>query len=398
MKTEPNTKTIHKKYVMGTYAPNLLITKGKGSYLWDDNNNRYLDFCSGISVCNLGHCHPAITTAIQQQAEKLLHISNLYYNPNQPQLAKTIIKHSFDGTVFFCNSGAEANEGLIKFARRWGNPQGKNQIICMEQSFHGRTLATLAATGRSKYRQGFQPHTTGFTHIPFNNIQAATKAITPETAAILLEPIQGEGGIIPANKQYLQQLRTLCNQKSILLLFDEVQCGMGRTGHYFASQYYNITPDAFSIAKALGNGFPIGAFIIQRKYQGTLPPGTHATTFGGNPLASAAALAVFKTFEQENILQNCQTQSQYILQKLQQLQKQHPIIKQIRSVGLMIGIDLKTPVIPIIQYCQAHNLLVLSAGETVLRLLPPLNITQQEAKQALNTIQKAIEQSQNKQT
>jgi acetylornithine/succinyldiaminopimelate/putrescine aminotransferase len=246
-------------YVLGTYAPDLMLVKGDGARVWDIDGKEYLDFAAGISVCNLGHCHPKVTAAIREQAGKLVHVSNLYYNENQPQLAARIAETSFGGRVFFANSGAEANEGLIKFARRWGSDSGRYEIICMNDSFHGRTLATLAATGRAKYRKGFAPDMEGFVFADFNDLESVRAKIGPKTVAVLCEPIQGEGGILPATAEFLEGLRQLCDEQDLLLLFDEVQCGMGRTGHMFAYQSYGVVPDGMSMAKALGNGFPIGA-------------------------------------------------------------------------------------------------------------------------------------------
>ena len=258
-------------HVLGTYAPAMLIERGAMAHVWDAAGRKYLDFASGISVCNLGHCHPRVTEAIQRQAARLVHVSNLFYNENQPRLAALIAKHSFGGRVFFCNSGAEANEGMIKFARKWGHDQGRHQIICMEESFHGRTLATLAATGRAKYRKGFAPDVQGFVHVPFNDIEAVKAATNSQTVAVLLEPVQGEGGIRAATKEFMLAVREFCTERGLLLLMDEVQCGMGRTGRMFAHQHYGVEPDAMTLAKALGNGFPIGALVVQQKYHDVLP-------------------------------------------------------------------------------------------------------------------------------
>ena len=262
MTATETTLALYDKYVMHTYPrADILFVRGQGAKLWDGEGKEYLDFASGIAVCSLGHNHPAVTKAIQEQAEKLLHVSNLYMNENQPRLAQKLIENGFDGVCFFCNSGAEANEALIKLARKRGSEKGKFEIIAMNDSFHGRTLATLAATGRSKYRKGFQPDMPGFKFVDFNDLEAARAAVDEKTAAILVEPVQGEGGIIPADMEYLKGLRALCDEKDILLLFDEVQCGMGRTGKLFAWQNFGVEPDALSMAKALANGIPMGAKI-----------------------------------------------------------------------------------------------------------------------------------------
>ncbi|MFA4945482.1 MAG: aspartate aminotransferase family protein [Lentisphaeria bacterium] len=368
----------HQQYVLGTYAPGPLLERGAMSWVWDHTGKRYLDCAAGISVCNLGHCHPRVTEAIQRQAAKLVHVSNLYLNENQPRLAARIAKHSFGGRVFFCNSGAEANEGMIKFARKWGHEQGRHEIVCMAESFHGRTLATLAATGRAKYRQDFAPDLAGFVHVPLNDLAAVQAALTPRTAAVLVEPIQGEGGIRVASREFLAGLRQLCDERGLLLLLDEIQCGMGRTGLCFAYQHYGIVPDAMSLAKALGNGIPIGAFTVQQKYQDLLPPGTHGSTFGGNPLACAAGLAVFDALEQDGVLENTRRMGTRFLEQLTALGAKHPCIREIRGMGLMLGLDVGQPVTGLLAAARDRGLLILAAGETVLRLLPPLTIQPDE--------------------
>ena len=386
-------KELHNQFVLPTYAPDILFVKGSGSWLWSDNNEKYLDFASGIAVCSVGHCHPRVTAAIKAQAEKLVHVSNLYYNEQQPLLAKKLIEKSHPGKVFFANSGAEANEGMIKFARKRGSDTGRNEIIVMEESFHGRTLATLAATGRAKYREGFAPDMPGFTHVPFNNSDRLSAAITEKTCAILIEPIQGEGGVTPATQEFLLKSRELCDKHDILLMFDEVQSGMGRTGKYFAWQNYNVEPDVFSLAKALGNGFPIGAFIVKDKYKDILGVGTHASTFGGTPLACAAALAVINIIDDEKVLQNCNLQSKRIFEGLEKLKEKYNIIKEIRGSGLMLGAVLDRNAAGIRKAAEELNLLVLTAGENVLRLLPPLTVNDEEVAVALNILDKAIAKS-----
>ena len=377
---------LFKNYVLQTYAPAQYFVRGKGAYLYDDKGNEFLDFASGISVCNLGHCHPAVTQAVAEQAATLVHISNLYLNDLNPKLAEKLISQCFDGVVFFANSGAEANEGLIKLARKFGNATGRNEIISMENSFHGRTLATLAATGRAKYRKGFEPDMPGFRQVPYNDIEALKGAITDKTCAVLLEPVQGEGGILPADPGYLKQVRQLCDEKNLMLLFDEVQCGMGRIGTLFAWQSFGVEPDAFSMAKALANGLPMGAMVISRKYAEILKPGEHASTFGGTPLVSAAALAVQEVFEKENILENCRTQGEYLMRSLGKIIAKYKFCKAVRGKGLMIGVVLDRPAGPLSAAILKHNLITLTAGETVLRLLPPLNITREEADLALERI------------
>ncbi len=383
---------LYDKYVMKTYPKaDILFTRGEGCRLWDGDGREYLDFAAGIAVCSLGHCHPAVSKAIAEQAQTLVHVSNLYMNRRQPELAEKLIRNGFDGVCFFCNSGAEANEGLIKLARKWGSAHGgKYEIIAMNDSFHGRTLATLAATGRSKYRKGFEPDTLGFCHVPFNDLEAARNAVTDKTAAILLEPVQGEGGIIPATQEYLEGIRKLCDEKGILLLFDEVQCGIGRTGTLYAWQGYGVEPDAFSLAKALGNGYPIAAVVARRKLENVLTPGTHASTFGGTPLASAAACAVIDTLTQGGVLENSRIQGAYLMERLRGLKQKYSCIKDVRGKGLMLGIVLDFPAVELLGPLRDKGLLALSAGETVLRLVPPLIITKEDCDQAVACIDAAL--------
>lgn len=382
----------YRKYVMPTYAPKILFVRGEGARLWDADGREYLDFATGISVCNLGHCHPGVTAAVRKQAATLVHVSNLYMNEVMPRLAEKLIENCFDGVVFFANSGAEANEGMFKLARKIGNASGRNEIISMDNSFHGRTLATLAATGRAKYRKGFEPDMPGFRQVPFSDIEALKNAVNDKTCAVVLEPVQGEGGILPADLEYLKQVRALCDEKGILLLFDEVQCGMGRIGTRFAWQSFGVEPDAFSMAKAIANGLPMGGFITKRKYADTLTPGTHASTFGGTALVSAAALAVQEAFDNEGVLENCREQGEYLRRQLGELGKKYPFVKGVRGMGLMIGVVLDREAATLAGLCLKRNLVVLTAGETVLRLLPPLNLTRAEADEGIGKIAAALEE------
>ncbi len=382
---------LYEKYVMETYArADLLFVRGKGCRLYDSAGKEYLDFAAGIAVCSLGHCHPAVTKAIQEQAAKLVHVSNLFLNEWQPRLAQKLISHGFDGTCFFCNSGAEANEALIKLARKNGSEKGRYEIIVMNDSFHGRTLATLAATGRSKYRKGFAPDMPGFKFVNFNDIDAVRNAITDKTAAVMLEPVQGEGGIIPADGTYLAAVRELCDRNDVMLLFDEVQCGMGRTGSFFAWQSFGVEPDALSMAKALGNGYPIGAMVAKRKYSHVLTPGTHASTFGGTALASAAACAVIDAIDNEKILDNVAKQSKVLMDGLRALSKKYPCIQGVRGRGLMIGAILDQPAGAVLAILRARGMIALSAGENVLRLVPPLNVSDDDCALALKLIDEAF--------
>ncbi len=380
----------YQQYVMPTYAPQLLLVKGQGCWVWDESGKKYLDFGAGISVSNLGHCHPAVVEAIRRQSEILIHTSNLFMNEIQPRLAEKLVKVGFDGVAFFANSGAEANEGLIKFARKWGNEKGRFEVITMEDSFHGRTLATLAATGRAKYRQGFGPDMPGFKLAKFGDLESLKQAITPQTAAVLLEPVQGEGGIIPASEEYLKQVRALCDEQGILLMFDEVQCGVGRTGHFYAFQSYGVTPDAFSMAKAIGNGFPLGGFMVKKQYANVLTVGTHASTFGGTPLACAAGLAVVETMVDGGVLENCREMSKYLTGKLSALAAEFPCVKGVRARGLMIGVVMDRSASSLLPILTENGMIALTAGETVLRLLPPLTVNREECDIAVDILRKCL--------
>ncbi len=384
------TAELYGKYVMPTYAPKLLLTSGMGAMVCDSEGNEYLDFGSGISVCNLGHCHPKVTAAICEQAGRLMHVSNLYMNEHQPRLAQKLVEQGFDGVAFFSNSGAEANEGMIKFARKWGSDKGRSEIIVMNDSFHGRTLATLAATGRSKYRQGFGPDMPGFKHVPFNDIEALKAAVDDKTAAVMMEPVQGEGGVMPAGADYLKAVRQLCDDNGILLMFDEVQCGMGRTGTFYAWQGYDVQPDALSLAKALGNGYPIGSFLVKRELANVLTVGSHASTFGGTPLACAAACSVIDTYVEEDVLENCRVMSGYLFGKLNNLVDKYPCVKEVRGRGLMVGIVLDREAAVLLPEMLKQGVIALTAGENVLRLLPPLNVTAVEIDTAVNAIEAAL--------
>ena len=383
----------YRDYVMPTYAPKQLFLRGEGAKLWDDEGVEFLDFAAGISVCNLGHCNPRVTAAIREQAGKLVHVSNLYMNELMPRLAEKLIRESFPGRVFFANSGAEANEGMIKFARKYGNAHGgRNVIISMENSFHGRTLATLAATGRAKYRKGFEPDVPGFFQIPFNDFDALEKAATGPVCAVMLEMVQGEGGILPADPEYLKKVRRLCDERDILLLCDEVQCGMGRIGTRFAFQSFGVIPDALSMAKAIANGLPMGGFIVREKYADVLTVGNHASTFGGTALVSAAALAVQEAFDRDGVLENCREQGAFLMAELERIGKKYPCVKGVRGRGLMIGVVLDRPAAPLSAACLKRKLVTLTAGENVLRLLPPLVITRAEAEEAVRRIDAALQE------
>lgn len=380
---------MQKEYLIPTYAPRLALVKGEGTKVWDAEGNEYLDFLAGIAVLNVGHCHPNVVKAIQDQAATLMHVSNLYYNEKQPQLARSLAEKAGGGKCFFCNSGAEANEGLIKLARLWGSDKGKFEVITMNNSFHGRTLATLAATGQEKVQTGFAPLPEGFQHAEFNNLDSIKEAVTEKTAAVLVEAVQGEGGIIPADPEFITGLRKLCNEQDILLLFDEVQAGIGRTGKWFGFQNYNVQPDAFSLAKGLGNGFPIGAVVAAPKLADIFQPGNHATTFGGTPLACSAALATLETIEQENLLENATAMGALLLEKLQEIADKYDWIEGARGCGLMVGLVLNDSALPLQKNLQEKGLLTLATAVRVLRMLPPLTVTKKEVEKAAALVAEA---------
>lgn len=360
--------------------------KGKGAKIWDADGKVYLDFTAGISVNNVGHCHPEVTMAIQRQCAELVHVSNLYYNENQGALAETLCELASGGKCFFCNSGAEANEALVKLARLWGNETGRFEIITMDNSFHGRTLATAAATGQTKIKAGFDPLPEGFKHAEYNNIESVRALVSEKTCAIMVEAIQGEGGIVPATPEFMKDLRALCDEKNILLLCDEVQCGMGRTGHWFAFQSYDIEPDAFSLAKALGNGFPIGAIVANAKLADIFQPGRHASTFGGNPLACAAALATIRVMRKENLVKKAGESGQKFMDGLKNIADKYEHVKEVRGKGLMIGMVLDQPAAEISLRLMDIGLLNITTAENVIRFLPPLNVTDAEIEEALDII------------
>jgi acetylornithine/N-succinyldiaminopimelate aminotransferase len=383
---------MQKEYLMPTYAPGISLVEGSGTNVWDAEGNEYLDFVSGIAVTNIGHCHPTMVHAIQDQVETLVHVSNLFYNEKQPQLAKALSERSGlpRAKCFFCNSGAEANEGLIKLARLWGSDKGRYEIVTMRQSFHGRTLATLTATGQDKVQAGFGPLPEGFDYANFNDLQSVEDAIGSKTAAVLVETLQGEGGVIPADPEFLSGLRKLCDEQGILLLCDEVQCGMGRTGKWFGFQNYDILPDAFSLAKGLGNGFPIGAIVAGEKLSDNFQPGHYATTFGGTPLACTAALSVIEVIEEEGLLTNTLMMGAHFVEGLCEIAVKHKKwISQVRGFGLILGVVLDVPALPLQKKLQEKGMLSLATAGNVLRLLPPLNVSQEEIDQALQLIGEA---------
>ena len=381
---------------MPTYGRSAVtFTHGKGAWLWDEEDKRYLDALSGIAVCNLGHAHPKVHQAICSQSERLIHTSNLYQIPAQQQLAAQLVEKSGMENVFFANSGAEANEAAIKIARAYGHQQGIENpvIICMNKSFHGRTMATLSATGNPKVQQGFTPLLAGFVHVPYDDIVALKQAINEHDncVAILLEPIQGEGGVnIPA-RDYLNKVRLLCNQHQLLMMVDEIQTGIGRTGKFFAYQHNNILPDVCTVAKALGNGVPIGACLARGKAAKMLTAGMHGSTFGGNPLACSAALAVLETLETENLIAQAQSKGEKITQGFEKALVNNAQVKNIRHKGLMIGIDLTHPCSEIVAAASDAGLLINVTNASTIRLLPPLVIDNQQIDFLVSTLSELIQ-------
>ncbi len=381
------------RYVMKTYARSpLVIVKAKGSRVWDLEGRDYLDLFPGWGVSAVGYNHPWVMNAIRGQSTKLLHVSNNYYHVLQWRLAKKLAESAFDGKTFFSNSGAEAVEAAIKLARRWGGASGpqRHEIIVMQQSFHGRTLGALSATAQPKYQEGFGALLSGFVAVPLNDLEAVRRAVTPNTVAILLEPIQGEGGICVADDEFLRGLRRLADERNLLLMLDEIQTGMGRTGKLFAYQHAGIVPDVLILAKALGGGFPIGAVVAARRIADALTPGSHGSTFGGGPMACAAALAVFEAIEKECLLERAAQLSAVVIERLTTLQARCPIIRVVRGRGLMIGIELSVDGRPIVDACRAKRVLINCTQERVLRLLPAMTITRAQLDAALDVVEEIL--------
>lgn len=381
--------------IMNTYKRfPIVLVRGAGQKVWDVNGKEYLDFVAGIAVCNLGHSHPEVVAAVKDQVEKLTHVSNLYYIEPQAQLAKLLVDHSFANKVFFCNSGAEANEAAIKLARKYAHENlgnDKFELITMRNSFHGRTMATITATGQEKFQFGFTPLLDGFTYVAFNDLTALEDAITKKTCGIMLEPIQGEGGVIIPDIQYLAKVREICDRHNILLIVDEVQTGIGRTGRLFAYEHSDIQPDIMTLAKALGNGFPVGAMLATNKIAKAFTPGNHASTFGGNLLAMAAAKATLQTILKENLLDNCRKMGEYFLDQLKKLKSRHSIIKEVRGKGLMIACDLTIDGADIVNESMMRGILINCTGGKTLRFVPSLIISIQDIDQLIDVLDKVME-------
>jgi acetylornithine aminotransferase/acetylornithine/N-succinyldiaminopimelate aminotransferase len=415
-------QALFQRYVVPTYGRfDLAFTRGSGCYLWDVAGKRYLDLGGGIAVCALGHANPEITEALVEQSRRLVHVSNLYYHEPQGRLAERIVRHLAPGKVFFSNSGAEANEGLFKLARKFGHDEGRFEIITAQNSFHGRTLAGLAATGQEKVKKGFEPAVPGFKHVPFNDLDAMRSAISPAAVAVLIEGIQGEGGISPATPEYLLGLRVLCDEKRLLLLMDGVQCGHFRSGRFQSFQRIlenaehgtrkaeQFLPDGVSMAKSLGGGFPIGAFWVREEAHGgklcdVLGPGTHATTFGGTPLACAVALKVFEVIERDRLADNVRETGAWFKAELEKLAAAYPgVIKSVRGLGFMLGLELaekdkipafaasdKPASLQFVNGLHDAGLLTIPSGNQVVRFLPPLNLRRSEAEEGVGIIEEVV--------
>ena len=387
-------KSASSQYLMNTYGERALcLVRGKGSRVWDADGKEYLDFLAGISVNNLGHCHPAIVRAIREQSKVLIHCSNLYMIRPQIQLAKTLVEHSFAEKCFFANSGTEANEGAIKLARLYSRNkygEGRYEIVSMNQSFHGRTMGSLSATGQEKVQKGFEPLLEGFRFGEFNDINSVRQLISDKTCAVILEPVQGEGGVIPATKEFLKEIRSLCDEKDLVLILDEIQCGLGRIGTNFAYEYYEILPDVVTLAKALGGGVPIGAILARAPFSDVFSPGKHAHTFGGNPLASAAALAYVTELFDKNIASRAAETGRYLMTQLQDLAARYDVIKEVRGLGLMLALVLDHPAEQLYKRCMSKGLLVNCTCEKIIRLLPPLTITKEDCDEATGILESAL--------
>jgi predicted acetylornithine/succinylornithine family transaminase len=386
------------RYLMNTYSRYpLLLIKGRGMKVWSFDGKEFLDFTAGIAVNVLGHCHQKVVIAIQKQAQRLLHVSNLFYIEPQIRLAKLLCTNSFADKVFFCNSGAEANEGAIKLARKYAKTtfpeQDRFEIITAINSFHGRTLATLTATGQEKFQKGFEPLMPGFKYVPFNDLGALRSAINKKTCAIMLEPIQGEGGIRVPSDDYLKGVREICDEYGLLLILDEVQTGIGRTGKLFAYEHYDVKPDIMTLAKGLGGGMPIGAILATDKVASAFQPGSHASTFGGNPLACAAAIATLETVLEDGlILENCNRMSRYFISKLNNLKESNPeSITDIRGKGLIIGMEINKDGMSIVKACLERGILINCTAGNVLRFTPPLIVEQKDIDRLIDVLEEVIE-------
>jgi acetylornithine/N-succinyldiaminopimelate aminotransferase len=391
---KPDIQNQADKYMFQTYGRfPITLVHGEGCRVWDENGKEYMDFVGGIAVCALGHSSPVVTKVLEKQSKELVHVSNLYYTVPQVELARLLVENSFADRVFFCNSGAEANEAAIKLARRYSNEKyhgDRNLIISMKGSFHGRTMATLSATGQDKIKKGYDPLLNGFLFAPFNDLEGFEQVIDERVCAVILEPIQGEGGVICPSPGYLEGIRKLCDKNNLLLIFDEVQVGMGRTGKLFAYENYGVIPDIMTLAKALGNGLPIGAMLAKEELSGAFGPGSHASTFGGTPLVTSVAGAVLNSLLNDGWVENSREMGEYLRSKLNELMAKHDSIKEVRGLGLISGMELDCEAAPIVKACMEKGFLINNAQEKVLRFIPPLTVNREDIDLLVNALDEII--------
>jgi acetylornithine aminotransferase len=387
-------KSACQEHICATYARlPVVFVRGRGCRLWDERGKEYLDGLAGIAVCNLGHCPPELTRVLCDQADTLVHVSNLFYTQPQARLAAELTRLSFADKVFFCNSGAEANEAAIKLARKYSQDrygQGRYHIVTMKESFHGRTLTTLSATGQSKVHKGFEPLVEGFTFVEFNSIPAVEAALTDRTCAVMVEPIQAEGGINMPSPGYLRELKALCRKRDILLIFDEVQVGMGRTGTLFAHEQESVVPDVMTLAKALGNGLPVGAMLASQEAAISFVPGSHASTFGGTPLVTSVALKVLETISNPAFLEHVRSVGEYLAGRLRELQAEHSLVRDVRGRGLILALELDRPGQPMVERCLQRGVIINCTHETVLRFVPPLVIAREEVNRLIEVLDQVL--------
>ena len=384
---------VYKQYMMPTYVPSIVLEKGKGPRVFGVDGTQYYDFTSGIGVHNIGHCHPEVVKAIQSQVEVLGHCSNLFVHEGQALLAKKLVEISgLGGKVFFCNSGAEANEAAIKLARKWGSANGgRYEVVTMRNSFHGRTLATLTATGQNWCQQGYEPLPVGFAYADFNDIESVKAAVTDKTVAILLEAVQGEGGVNPATEEFMAGVRALCDEKNLIMICDEVQCGMGRTGEWWGWQNYSVKPDLFTCAKSIADGVPMGALVSNAKFADVFTPGSHASTFGGNPLACAAALATIKIMEDENLLDAARSKGELLMAALRAFAEKYDQVLDVRGLGLMLGMVVDGDPKVVVEAFRDMGILALTAGGNVVRFLPTLSMSEKHLEEAVEMMGDALD-------
>jgi acetylornithine aminotransferase len=388
------TKILADKVMFQTYGQRALtLVRGEGCRVWDEGGREYLDFVGGIAVCALGHSAPLVTRVLEEQSKTLVHVSNLYYTRPQVELAMLLVENSFADRVFFCNSGAEANEAAIKLARRYAGETfgpGRHMIISAKGSFHGRTMATLSATGQAKIQKGYNPLLEGFRFVPFNDLEALEEAVDDSVCAVILEPIQGEGGVVCPTADYLKGVKEICRRGELLLIFDEVQVGMGRTGKLFAHEHSGVTPDIMTLAKALANGLPMGAMLSTEALSSAFGPGSHASTFGGTPLVSAVGREVLRSLLEDGWIEHCQEMGAYFRGRLEELGKKHSCVKEVRGLGLILGLELDRPGAPAVEACMQRGFLINCAQEKVLRFLPPLIVEEHQIDLLIETLDEVI--------